>query len=277
VAANLPRLRPVDGRLLDLLGEHEVLTTRQLVRLTGLPGRTVQHRLGRLDRAGLVNRLRPQVPVGTAPYHCWLTAFGAGAIGAASPEPWRQDPAGLRAVAALSELWLGVRDRGPDAGLRLESWRRLPSGVPWRDPRTGTVRELPVEAELQVTVDGGLITALVLARVEQVPPARLVAILGRFAGYVDTLPAAGPCPVLLVLARTERLASTVRSACAQVPGAPAGRPLDSASLLTASSQVLVGVIEPRPAELVAGAVWHTPASYAEYRLAEVLTAIAAGR
>jgi hypothetical protein len=284
--SNLPRfsaaanpvgtLRPSDAQLLVLLGKHEVLTTSQLVRLTGLPDRTVQHRLGRLDRGGLLNRLRPQVPVGTAPYHCWLTAFGAAALGVDPPESWGQNPAGLRAVAALSELWLGVRDRGPEVGLHLESWRRLPCGVPWRDPRTGTVRELPVEAELQVTVDGELITALVLARVEQVPPARLVAMLGRFAGYIDTLPATGPCPVLLVLARTERLASTVRSACGQVPGAPVARHLDSASLLTASRQVVIGVIEPRPAELVTGAVWHTPASYAENRLAEILAAIAAG-
>lgn len=253
-----------------------MLTTSQLVRLTGLPERTVQHRLGRLDRAGLLNRLRPQVPLGTAPYHCWLTAFGARAIGVAPHEPWGQNPADMRAVAALSELWLGVRDRGPEVGLHLESWRRLPSGVPWSDPRTGTVRELPVEAELEVTVDGELITGLVLARVEQIPPARLVAILGRFAGYVATLPATGPPSMLLVLTRTERLASTVRSACGQVPGAPVARHLDSASLQTASRQVAVGVIEPRPAELVTAAVWHTPARYAEYRLAEILAAIAAG-
>ena len=130
------------------------------------------------------------------------------------------------AVTTLSELWLGIRDRGPEAGLHLESWRRLQSGVPWHDPRTGTVRELPVEAKLEVTGDGELITAPVLARVEQVPPARLVAILGRFAGCVATLLATGPRPVLLVLARTERLASAVRSACGQVPGTPVARRLD---------------------------------------------------
>jgi len=269
-------LRPSDAQLLVLLGKHEVLTTSQLVRLTGLPDRTVQHRLGRLDRAGLVNRVRPQVPVGTAPYHCWLTAFGAGAIGAAPPEPWRQDPAGLRAVAALSELWLGVRDRGPEAGLRLESWRRLPSGIPFCSSRTGTVRELPVEAELRVTVDGELITALVLARVEQVPPARLVAILGRFAGYVATLPAAASSPVLLVLVRTEGLASVVRSACSQVAGGPIARHLDSAALHAAVRRVAVGVIEPRAAGLVTEAVWHMPGDHHSCRLAEFLVAMAAG-
>jgi DNA-binding Lrp family transcriptional regulator len=271
VAADLPR---VDRQLLDLLSGHGVLTTSQIVRLTGLPNRTVQHRLSRLNRAGLLNRFRPQVPVGTAPYHCWLTSFGARAIGAAPLESWDQNPADIRAVAALSELWLGVRNRGPEAGLHLESWRRLPSGVPWHDPRTETMRELPVEAKLEVTVDGELITALVLARVEQVPPARLVAILGRFAGYVATLPASNPA--LLVLVRTECLASVVRSACGQVAGAPFARHIPSSILKAAIRRVAIGVIEPRPAGLITEAVWHMAGDHHACRLAEALAAIAAG-
>ena len=171
-AADPPeRLRPIDRQLLGLLGEHQVLTTGQLVLLTGLPERTVQHRLSRLSRAGLLNRHRPQVPLGTAPFHYWLTTFGAAAIGVGPPEPWGEDPAGLRAIAALNELWLGVRYVGPEAGLHLEGWRRSPSGVPWRDLRTGSVRALPVEAELRVTVGGELVSALVLAPVERVPSA----------------------------------------------------------------------------------------------------------
>ena len=90
-----------------------MLTTGQLVLLTGLPERTVQHRLSRLSRAGLLNRHRPQVPLGTAPFHYWLTTFGAAAIGVGPPEPWGEDPAGLRAIAALSELWLGVATSVP--------------------------------------------------------------------------------------------------------------------------------------------------------------------
>ena len=65
--STLAGLSSTDRRLLGLLGEHGVLTTGQLVRLTELPERTVQHRLGRLHRAGLVSRFRPEVPVGTAP------------------------------------------------------------------------------------------------------------------------------------------------------------------------------------------------------------------
>lgn len=269
-------LRPVDRRLLGLLGEHQVLTTGQLVCLTGLPERTVQHRLGRLDLAGLLNRHRPHVSVGTAPFHCWLTTFGAAAIGVGPPEPWGEDPAGPRAIAALSELWLGVRDLGPEVGLHLQSWRRLPSGVPWRDPRTGTVRALPVEAELRVTVGDEPVSALVLARVARVPSARLVAVLGRFAGAVATLPATPARPVLLVLAPTGHLADLVCAACHEVAGAPVACHLDPAALQVAVRRVAVGVVEPHPAGLVTEAVWHPATGDHACRLAQVLAVAAAG-
>lgn len=102
-------LSATDRRLLGLLGEHRVLTTCHLVGLTELPERTVQHRPGRLHRGGLVNCYRPEVPVGTASYHLWLTGFGAAAIGVGSPEPWSEDPAGPRATAAR-RLGRGVLD-----------------------------------------------------------------------------------------------------------------------------------------------------------------------
>ena len=104
----------------------------------------------------------------------------------------------------------------------------------------------------------------------------MVATLGRFAGYVATLPAPASLPVLLVLVRTERLASTVRSACSQVAGAPVARHLDSASLHAAIRRVAVGVIEPRPAGLVTEKVWHMPGDHHACWLTEALAAIAAG-
>lgn len=65
----MPRraLRPVDEELLGLLGAHQVLTSTQLVRLAGLPERTVQHRLGLLWRAGLLNRVARPVRSAPAP------------------------------------------------------------------------------------------------------------------------------------------------------------------------------------------------------------------
>jgi hypothetical protein len=266
-----------DQRVLGLLGEHSVLTTGQLVRLTRLPERTVQHRLSRLQRPGLVNRHRPQVPVGTAPYHDWLTGFGAAVVGAGPPESWSEDPAGLQATAVLSELWRGVRDRGPEVGLYLIGWRRLRDGLTWCDPDTGAVRQLPVEAELRVGLGGEVVTALVLVRVERVPAARLVAVLSRFAAYLAAAPATMPRPVLLVLARTERLAAGVDAACGQVVDTPSGRRLGRIALDAASGRVAVGVVEPRPAGLVSEAVWRTPVAPDEaHRLVDVLGGTLAG-
>ena len=141
-------LRPSERQLLALLGAHEVLTSGQLARLAGLPERTVQHRLGLLYRAGLVNRVRPPREVGTSPYHCWLTALGAIAVEVEEPTSWSEDPAGVVATAVLSELRLSVRDHGEQAGLSLIGWRRLPAGLPYRDPRGAAPRALPVEGEL---------------------------------------------------------------------------------------------------------------------------------
>ena len=270
-------LSSTDRRLLGLLSEHGVLTTGQLVRLTGLPERTVQHRLGRLYRAGLVNRRRPEAPVGTAPYHVWLTTFGAAAIGAGPPEPWSDDPAGLPAMAALSELWLGVRDHGCQVGLYLAGWRRLQDGLTWRDPDSDTVKQLPVEAELRVGLGREVVTALMVARVERVPTVRVVAILARFAAYVAARPATALGPVLLVLARTERVAAAVLSACGQIADTPVGRRLGRVALDAASGRVAVGVFEPRPAGLVSKTVWRTPFAPDEARrLVDVLGGTLAG-
>ena len=180
-------LRPAGSQLVALLGTHEVLTSGQLVRLTGLPERTVQHHFGLLYRAGLVNRVRPRREVGTSPYHCWLTAFGAMAVGAEKPGARSDDLVGVQATAALSELWLSVCDRGKGVGLELRGWRRLPSGLPYQDPHTGTIRELPAEAELIVMPGppaGREMRLLVVPRTERVPAPRLAAVLARFACFL---------------------------------------------------------------------------------------------
>ncbi|MDA8399861.1 MAG: hypothetical protein M0008_07425 [Actinomycetota bacterium] len=60
---------PVDEVVLALFAAHEVLASSQVVRLTGLPERTVQHRLGLLGRAGLLKPDPPPRAVGTSSYH----------------------------------------------------------------------------------------------------------------------------------------------------------------------------------------------------------------
>ncbi len=258
-----PRPRRSDERLLALLGEHQVLTTSQLVRLTGVPERTAQHRLGTLCRAGLVSRYRPRAVVGTCPYHWWLTPFGATAIGTKPPEPWSDRLACVRTVAALSDLWLGIEDHGLAAGLSLTGWRRLPDGLSVRDPHTGVDRRLAADAELRFRLDGQMdVQALVFARVDRIPRARLVSVLARWAASLAAAAPARPrlAPTAaLVLTRTERQRATVVAAARDVADA--------------NDRLAVGAVE-RDSTLASDALWRTPADEDDRRLVDVLAGLA---
>lgn len=265
-------LRPSDEKLLGLLAEHEMLTTTQLVRLLSLPERTVQHRLGCLFRAGLVNRLRPAALIGTSPYHCWLTGFGSAALGAGQPVAWLDDPAGVRATALLSELWLSVRDLGGAAGLHLQGWRRLRAGAEYEDARSGALRSLPVEAELTLALPhcGEAVTALVAARAGRLPAHRLVALFGRLAAYLASRGPVTSGLSLLVVCDTSRAAAAALQATGELAGTPVVRRLGATAVERAMARVAVGVAEPRPSQLATGAVWATPADRCPRRLADVL-------
>ena len=256
------RPRVADRHLLVLLCEHQVLTTNQLVRLTAMPERTVQHRLGVLYRAGLVSRDRPRAAVGTAPYHVWLTAFGAGAIGAGPPEPWNEDLAGVHTVAALSELWLGLADHGPEGGLTLTGWRRLPNGLSYADPRTGVDRRLAADAELTVRLGGIGVRAFLFARTDRIPRTRLGPVVTRWSAYLATA-ASATSPHLpiaaLVLTRTERQRMTV---------------LDAAlGVASATERVAVAAVVPGCGALAADAVWRTAAGSRDRCLADLLARV----
>jgi hypothetical protein len=268
-----------DGLILALLAEHEVLTTTQVVSLLALPERTVQHRLGCLYGSGLVNRLRPEASIGTSPYHYWLTASGATAAGAEQPDSWSDNPGGMRATALLTELWLSVKEQGAASGMHLHSWRRLRSGVEYHDAGSGTLRWLAAEAELTVTLGrrGDASRAFVVARIERVPAARLVALLGRFAGNIASRPIGEPCPALIVLARNSRVASGVLAAGEQLVGASVLGHLDRTAVEAAMRRVAVGVAEPYPRALATDAVWSTLVGGGEQCLGEILSAAEAER
>jgi hypothetical protein len=273
-----PRLPwPADHRLLGLLAEHQVLTSGQLIALTRLPDRTVQHRLGRLYRAGLINRMRPPAPVGTSPYHCWLTSFGAAAIDAGPPEPWSDDPAGMLATAALGDLWLAVRDHGPEAGVHLQAWRRLEAGVDYEDPFTGARRVLPAEAELTVRLEGAggqHLAVLVVARATDAPVARLQAVLARFAAYLHARRDQGGHPVLALVVRTRRHAVKLLDIVDDLAGAPAARRLAPMDAAAAGERIVVGVPEPSPAALATAPAWCSGADRSWRQLADIVDSAA---
>lgn len=265
---------------MTLLGEHQVLTTSQLVRITSRPERTVQHRLGVLHRVGLINRVRPPADVGTAPFHCWLTVFGARAVGVDAPESWSEDLAGVRAKVVLTELWLSVRDHGEPGGLHLQDWRRLSCGVSYLDLRTNAPGALPVEAELIVALDSHdvpQVRMFVVASVEGISKARLAAVLGRYAGYVAACCPDERCPALVVVVCTPRHADSVVAVAKQLPEATGLRHLDRVTVEEAMRSIAVGVSVPQPAAFATEPVWCTPGDHRARRLVDVLAKPAAGR
>lgn len=263
-----------DRHLLGLLREHEVLTTNHLVRLTGMPERTVQHRLGVLYRTGLVNRHRPQATVGTCPYHVWLTPFGADAIGAELPRPWSEDLSGLRTGAALSDLWLGLLDHGPAIGLVVTDWHRLRAGVTYVDQRTGEDRILSGDAELMARLGAGVeIEVVLFARVDRVPAPRLASVVTRWADYLAAASASVPRVVLVLTQRTRRRAA-ILDAVRGAGETPTVRHADPLAMTTAVSRLAVGLVESCAAALADEAVWRIPADEDDHRLVEVLTGAA---
>ncbi|MGH8995851.1 MAG: replication-relaxation family protein [Acidimicrobiales bacterium] len=268
-------LGAADRRLLALIGEHEVLTSGQLIRLTAMPERTVQYRLDVLYRAGLVNRFRPRAAaIGTCPYHIWLTPFGAAAIGAEPPRPWSEDLVGLPTMAALCDLWLGLRDHGPGLGLVVTGWRRLRAGVTYADRRTGEERRLLADAELTAHVGaGGRIEAALCARVDHIPAARLASVVGRWIDYFAAAPASEP-RMALVLTRSAQQRAGILAAVRGAGNTPTIRNLDQPTSARAVRRVAVGLIESRAPALATEPVWRTPADDDDRRLVEVLTGAA---
>ncbi len=275
IPARTPRV--ADRRLLALIGEHEVLTSGQLVRLTGMPERTVQHRLGVLYRAGLVDRHRPQAAIGTCPYHVWLTPFGAAAIGADPPRSWSEDLAGLQTMAALCDLWLGLRDHGSGAGLVVTGWGRLRAGVAYADRHTGEERRLLADAEIRARVGSGAeIVALIVARVDRIPAPRLASVVGRWADYRAADPASEP-RMVLVLTRLGRQRAAILAAVRGGGDTPTIRNLDQPASARADRRVAVGLVGSHPAALATEAVWRSGADEADHPLVEVLSVLAEAR
>ena len=260
--------------MLTLLDEHQVLTSSQLVQLTGMPERTLQHRLGVLNSTGLVNRYRPRAANGTCPYHVWLTPFGAAAIGTEPPRPWCEDLSGLRTGAALSDLWLGLLDHGPAIVLVVTAWHRFRPGVRYVDPRTGEDGNLSADAVLTARLAAGAeIEALLFARVDRIPAPRLASVVARWAHYLAAASASVP-RVLLVLTQSVRHRAAIFNAIRHVGDTPTIRKADQLAMETAVPGLAVGLVGSGAPTLATEAVWRIPANEDDHRLVEVLTGAA---
>lgn len=95
------RLTERDRRVIDALAEHQVLTTSQVCDLAFNSERHTTQRMNTLYRLRVVERFRPLVRTGSAPYHWILDEAGAAAVVAADRDVARRD-LGWRRDKALS-------------------------------------------------------------------------------------------------------------------------------------------------------------------------------
>lgn len=198
--------------MLVLLNAHRVLTTPQLIALTGRPERTVDYRLSRLRSAGLVDRTRPYAASGSAPFFWWLTRSGARLVEGTSPAPGKAtpNPLFLRHTTAIAGLYVALVDVGPSVEMRCDSWLR--DELAWEEwsPSLGRAKHLRPDAYVEVSleVDGevGQAGAFVEVDFATMDQPRLRAKVARHRDYAaerawwDRHPG---CPALLLLTTSE--------------------------------------------------------------------------
>jgi len=76
------RLTPRDRRLCQVLFDHRVLTTNQVVDCCFANLTTARHRLAQLYQLRVLDRFRPFRPAGSAPYHWILDSLGVEVVAA---------------------------------------------------------------------------------------------------------------------------------------------------------------------------------------------------
>jgi hypothetical protein len=189
-----------------------VLTTPQLIALSGRPERTVDYRLSRLRSAGLVDRTRPYAALGSAPFFWWLTRSGARLVEGTSPAPGKAtpNPLFLHHTTAIAGLYVALLDVGPSVGMRCKSWSR--DEMAWEEwkPTLGRAKHLRPDAYMEVSleVDGeiGRAGAFVEVDFATMDQTRLRAKVARHRDYAadrawwDRHPG---CPALLLLTTSE--------------------------------------------------------------------------
>lgn len=210
---SLSQLSALDQTVVDLLAEHRVLTTTQLVVASCSPERTIDYRLSRLLEIGLVARTRPYRDKGSAPYHWWLSAKGLKRMGeeTTSRPPAEPNPLFLAHTTAVAGLWLALT-RSP--WLQLDSWLREEAArEEWRPRSAGWGRSLDsykltpdATAGLTIQVDGrpGRSAIFWEADLATMTQERLLGKLSRYRRYVEDHQWLGhhPHPPVLLMTTT---------------------------------------------------------------------------
>jgi len=210
------RLSEVDHELCSLLQVHRVLTTPQLVSLLARPERTVDYRLQRLRALSLIDRTRPYVSSGSAPFSWWLTRSGARLVEGISPAPGKAtpNPLFLRHTTAIAGLYVALLDIGPSIGLTCERWVRDEHSWEEWSSTGGRKHYLRPDAyvEIGISVDDkpGVAGAFVEIDFATMDQARLRAKVARHRAYASDgawWSKHPGCPVLLLLTTSEARAT----------------------------------------------------------------------
>lgn len=214
----LGHLTDRDQLLLDVLEEHQVLTTRQLTELAFPSLDVAQRRLLKLTRLDVLDRFRWHVPLGSQPWHYTLGPIGetlaAAARGAEAPRA-AEHRARITRLAKNPRLahLLGVNGlftalaahARAHPGCSLDAWwserRAARTCAPFAHPDGyGTWTDGARTVEFFVEYDTGT-----------EPLTRLV---GKLPGYADLATAGGPHLPILIWMRSARREANLRAALA---------------------------------------------------------------
>lgn len=270
--------------LLVLLDQHRVMTTDQLARATGTPVRTVRYRLDRLAEHHLVAAHRPGREAGSAPRHWWLCPAGARLVAGTPAAAGKPSAMFVAHAAAITGVWLAIRDADPAAGVRLTGWAVDRAGWQEWEPQTlygGRTRRLTPDAVLtaEVTADGvvGKAAAFVEVDLASMTQTQLREKLDRYRTYAHDRAWAGVfphCPPLLLLTTTAARATTFvrtsRRTLAADVSVSRYRPVDEQADAEALVVAACGLVRD-PDRAVVEAVWAPPeTAAAELTLAQLL-------
>jgi hypothetical protein len=273
------RLSDLDHELCSLLSVHRVLTTTQLVALSGRPERTVDYRLQRLREHKLVDRTRPYIASGSAPFSWWLTRSGARLVEGVSPAPGKAtpNPLFLRHTTAIAGLYVALRDIGSDVGLSREQWLRDEDA--WEDwsPMIGRANYLRPDAYVEFGLDVENKPAVAPAFVEidfaTMDQARLRAKVARHRDYVKDRPwwnRHPGCPVLLLLTTSEQRVSRFLATAERDRPKLSLYERDDPTRIDAVVAACAAVVAPE--EALCAPVWRTSPSDAPMLLSSILSA-----
>lgn len=222
----LGRLTGRDRLLLDVLADHQVLTTTQIADLAFISLGTAQRRLHCLYRLDVLDRFRWHVPVGSTSWHYTLGVHGAALVAAARgvdpprPAELRRRLTRLAANPRLGHL-LGVNGFFTSLAAHARTSRDSELSEWWSEQRCGQhYGQLVRPDSFGAWTERGRRTEFFLEYDTGSEP--LGRVVAKLSGYADLVAAGGPaCAVLFWLPTTAREAN-LRPLLANHPAARSG-------------------------------------------------------